>query len=141
MQLCALGNEIQWVTLTSWMFFFIMCWTWSVGCVYASLPFQVGRLLNLDPRRQFLIEMSGHGFKARLIHVLCPTTMAHFKIAECWPQKVLNYAFPLNLVPFLRDFLRSCTWMTFTFVHLQLYWLVNHSPCCFPDVNRNYIND
>lgn len=134
MQLCVLGNEIQWVSLTSRVFVFIVCWAPDLGllcrvhiCISA---FPIWEVHLPDPRRQFLIKMSGHGFKAKLIHTLCPTTMAHIKIAECWPQKVLNYAFSLNLVAFVGDFSRPCIWMTFIFVHLQLYWLVNHSPCC-----------
>lgn len=55
--------------------------------VYLCLSEFEGSFNLVDPRRQFLLKMPGHGFNGKLIQLLCPTTMAHFKIAECWSQK------------------------------------------------------
>lgn len=110
----------------------------SVGCVYASLPFQVGRFTWAHKK------VSHQGVWAWLLkqisYIFCVPQHWHTSKLLSVGHRKSGTMFSLFLL-FVSDFLGPCTWMTLIFVHLQFYWLGNHSPCCFPDANRNYIND
>lgn len=140
MQLCVLGNEIQWDSLISWIFIFIfiMCWApHSVlncrvcKCISAFLSWKVH--LILTPEDSFSLRCLAVALKGSSYSFCVPQQWHTSKLLSAGYKKgILNYVFSLILVASPKWLLEALHLddFPFTFVHSQLYLLVNHSPCC-----------
>lgn len=89
-----------------------------------------GSFILVDPWRQFLLKMSGHGLSGKHKQFLCThNNLTTFLSSGC-KKEILSYTLSLILVVSAKWLLKAIHLddISFTFVHLHLHLLVNHRP-------------